>query len=117
VDGGFLIFRRPTSHMKYNFEIHFERYQQTSCLNDVRAIYVSGICIAAKNQKFGKPYISKYVKNVLGAFLFVAGSERYPTLYPKNKAVVLTLEGFPHYPVLNVTEHQTHITIKNVCEY
>jgi hypothetical protein len=100
----------------YSFQIIFDQYTRTSpVLEDVRGVYVSGICIAAKNDKRGQIYISKHVKNVQGKFLYIAGSERYPILYPKSKSVILTVTGFPKFPILLVNEYQGHITIKNVC--
>ena len=100
----------------YSFQIVFEQYTRTSpTLENVGRIVVSGICIAAKNDKCGQIYISKHVKNVQGKFLYIAGSERYPMLYPKSKTVILTITGFPKYPILLVNEYQQHITIKNIC--
>ena len=100
----------------YSFQIVFEQYTRTfPTLEDVGRIVVSGVCLIAKNDKRGQIYISKHVKNVQGKFLYIAGSERYPMLYPKSKTVILTVAGFPKYPILLVNEYQGHITIKNVC--
>lgn len=100
----------------YSFQIEFQQYKQTNpTLENIQAVFVSGICIVSKNDKFGKFYFAKCVKNVSGRFKHVAGSERYPTLYPQTKSVVLTIKGFKKYPVLAVNEYQSHIQIKNIC--
>jgi hypothetical protein len=112
----------------YNFIIEFNPYSRLNGgLNDTRTIYVSGICIVAKNQKFGKAYHSPYIKHMDGSFAKVAGSNSYPLLWPvvgpkkkkKRGTVTLHIKGFPRYPKFDLDqkkceEYYPHITIKNI---
>lgn len=99
----------------YSFDIVFSDYEtQSVFLDDVQRVYVSGVCIIAKNQKFGGLYFSKYIAKRIGNFRYVCGSNNYPTLKAQGKQVTLHIKNFPHLPVLQTT--QEHIAIKNICE-
>ena len=108
----------------YNFEIHFNQIKPTTPLVCIKAVYISGICVVAKNSKFGNFYFSKYIKKLKGKFKQTCGSNKYPYLNAENKKVVLQITNFPIYPVLdNVYQHSLgekgieflqHITIKNI---
>lgn len=56
-----------------SFDIVFKKYIRTSPeLQDIKSIYVSGICIMAKNSKVGDFYISKYIDNIEKQFVYCA---------------------------------------------
>jgi len=100
----------------YNFDIVFSEYQTKNVfLEDIQRLCVSGICIVAKNDKFGGFYFSKYIDKRIGNFRNVCGSNNYPTLKPQRKNVILHIKNFPHAPVLETTQYQPHIMIKNIC--
>lgn len=102
----------------YSFELHFAKHKPAWLLADTQALYVSGICLAAKNAKYGQFYFSKYIKSMKGTFAKVAGSHSYPMLFPNGNKVVLYVENFPKYPKLIFneleTKWKTHITIENI---
>lgn len=98
--------------MTYSFEIHFDKYNRTTCLSDMRRIVVSGITIVAKNNKVGGLYFSKYVKSRNGNFSKVAGSIAYPILFTSCDKVVLKIEDFPKPPILEKDEKwHSHINL------
>jgi hypothetical protein len=108
----------------YDFKIHFTPVKPTTSLVCIKAVYVSGICIVAKNSKFGDFYFSKYIKSIQGKFKHVCGSVRYPYLNTQGKKVILQITNFPVYPSLdNIYQNSLgeigleflqHITIKDV---
>lgn len=101
----------------YSFDIVFEKYERrVPVLDDVRGVYVNNICIISKQNKFGKFYKSKFVKDIKGRFEYSAGSNSSPILYPKNRRVVIAVEGFASYPELTMPllEHKPFLSIKNV---
>lgn len=110
----------------YSFEIEFNRIKRDNILYCHRAIYVSGICIVAKNDKFGNFYFSKYIKKRIGNFLNVCGSNQYPELCPAKNKVTLYIHNFPKFPTLNNPYEKSlgdsgwefieHIKIKNICD-
>lgn len=102
----------------YNFKIVFKKYFRTSpTLQDVRSVYVSDICIVAKNSKHAQFYFSKYVSRLAGKFSNVAGSVRYPILYPIKNKVTIHVENFPKKPILEeFNEHQNFISIEDITE-
>lgn len=84
---------------RYNFELTIKKYKRSNgCLEDIRAVYINGICIVAKNLKHGGFYFSSYIAKRDGKFFHVAGSVQYPILFPKTDEVVLKIEGFPQNP-------------------
>jgi hypothetical protein len=107
----------------YNFEIVFEKHKRTSpTLQDIQSIYVSGICICAKNNKFGKFYFNeRYIKNVSGKFYHVAGSVRYPILFPQSDKVVISVRDFPRKPDLQKddldTQYKPFIYLQNITNH
>lgn len=102
----------------YNFKIVFKKYKRTSpILQDVRSIYVSDICVVAKNSKHGQFYFSKYVSHLSGRFFNVAGSVRYPILYPIKNKVTIHVENFPKKPILEeFDEYTDFISIEDISE-
>jgi hypothetical protein len=108
----------------YSFEIEFNRIKMDTELVAHQSIYVSGICILAKNNKFGGFYFSKYIKSKVGKFHNVCGSNRYPSLQPIKDKVLLKIEGFPRNPTIDNPyekslgesglEYIKHIQIKNI---
>ncbi len=69
----------------YSFELHFESYKRLpGCLEDTRRVYVSNICIVAKNNKYHQFYFSDYVTKMKGKFEPVTGSHNYPQLSNTN---------------------------------
>ncbi len=85
----------------YSFVIDFKKFVRKSpVLEDVQAIYVSGICIVAKNSKYGDFYKSKYVKEVKGKFAYGAGSHSSPILYPIKDTQII-VHNFPKEPKLD----------------
>lgn len=106
----------------YSFEIDFKKFNRTNpTLEDVQAIYVSGICIMAKNSKYGNFYKSKYVKEVKGKFANGAGSHSYPILYPVKDTKII-VQDFPKEPKLDFSEfdikYKSHfLSLGNVRQY
>lgn len=103
---------------KYSFKLVFKKYLRKSpSLQDVRSIYVSDICIVAKNSKHGGFYFSKYVSKITGKFHYAAGSVRYPILFPIKDKVVIQVEGFPKKPILEeFNEWKDFIFIEDISE-
>lgn len=108
----------------YSFEIEYNKVKIDIYLLEHQSLYVSGICIVAKNDKYGQFYFSKYIKEKEGMFRNVCGSNRYPSLQPRGSKVILKIEDFPKYPVINNPyekslrekglEYIKHIMIKNI---
>lgn len=101
---------------KYSFKIVMTR--PTHISETTRSIYVSGVCIIAKNSKFsGALYQSKYIKKVWGKFRRVAGSNSYPVLSPLYEKATILVTNFPNNPkletvkenieIIDVKKHQT----------
>jgi hypothetical protein len=89
----------------YSFVINFRKYiRKIPQLEDVKAIYVSGVCIIAKNSKYGDFYKSKYVKQVKGKFAYGAGSHASPILYP-TKDTQIIVHNFPKKPELDFNDY------------
>lgn len=89
----------------YSFVIDFKKFVRKSpVLEDVQAIYVSGICIMAKNSKYGDIYKSKYVKEVKGKFAYSAGSHSSPILYPVKDTQIF-VHNFPKEPKLDFSKY------------
>lgn len=104
--------------MSYNFKIHVKPFKNTSpYLQEVRSIYVSGICIVAKNSKEGCFYYSKYAIKEQGNFHYVAGSIKYPALLPKTR-VIIKVTNFPRKPnlQLHLPEYKDYISISDIQE-
>lgn len=104
--------------MAYNFKIHVKPFKRTSpYLQDVKNIYVSGICIVAKNSKEGGFYYSEYATKEQGNFHNVAGSIKYPALLPKTR-VVIKVTNFPRKPnlQLDMPEYKDYISISDIQE-
>lgn len=104
----------------YSFELHFESYSRNTSLTDTRRVYVSNICIVAKNNKYHQFYFSDYVTRMKGKFAPVAGSHSYPILMPRSKKVILYVENFPVEPKINSFREicdkyiLPHLSIKNI---
>lgn len=100
----------------YHFKVIFEPYDRKSpFLEDVRALVVSGITLASKSLKVGGIEINKkFVHYVDGRFTHVAGSNRYPILFPKRTRVVLWVHNFPDPPKLEIPmiEHKPFLKIE-----
>lgn len=84
----------------YTFEIHFNQVKETTPLVCIQSVYVSNICIVAKNNKVGGFYFSKYITSKKGTFKHICGSVRYPHLNTESK-VILEIKNFPTYPSLD----------------
>lgn len=98
----------------YNFDLVIDKYERKwPALQDVQSVVVSGICLVAKNKKYGGFYYSKYIKNKRGNFLYGAGSHNWPILYTNGK-VILKVKDFPVEPIITLTEHQQYVSIQNI---
>jgi hypothetical protein len=102
----------------YDFDVVFVQNKIESLYTDVtKSIYVSDICIVAKNQKVGGLYFSKYVDEKIGKFQHVAGSWNYPILYVSGgkvgDKVMLRVKDFPKKPIFK-TDKNVSIIIKNI---
>ncbi len=103
----------------YSFDIEFKKYKRTNpTLEDVKFIFVSGICIACKEDKYGGFYFSKYIKQIKGRFAYCAGSHSSPALYPIKDATI-SVTNFPKEPKLDFSkfdiEFKSHfLSITNI---
>lgn len=96
----------------YNFQITIKQYERSSpTLHDMRVVRATGICIVAKNSKFGGLYLHPKAKIVKGRFEHVAGSNSYPILYPKSKEVVIEVTDFERFPEITTDRYAQHSDI------
>lgn len=103
-----------SKHKPFRFDIEFNN-NYTFDIDETCTISVSGISIISKREKYGGLKISKYVKNIKGRFARRGGSHQYPRLHAARKKVIIQVEGFPKYPILEnkakniIMFNQSHI--------
>lgn len=109
-------FRKSQIKGDYSFDLVFDIKKFYYPL-ETSSIYVSGICVIAKNSKFGDLYKSKYVNEIKGRICNIAGSHQYPILTSK-KNLIIKINNFPKYPLLsdsiNHPASYTSWEIKNI---
>lgn len=107
---------------RYSFKIQIKPFSVKSpYLETIRRIYVSNICIVAKNSKEGGIYLSNYAKIIQGRFFYVAGSVRYPILVPKGH-ITIKVKDFPFKPCftwnhMGAKEYINYLSITDIQEY
>jgi hypothetical protein len=101
--------------MKCSFTLVIKPYNEDRITNgglaEIRTIYSNNICLVAKNNKFDGIYIHPKGKLIKGKFHKVAGSIRYPLLFPKSEVHIL-FEDFPHIPKISFCEYVKPDTVQ-----